>query len=130
MKSPISILFCLCILACQSRPQPTTIAFADTVQTIQATHGKTVQTAYTFTNTGTHELTIKSVHSSCGCTVAQYPKTAIPAGKTGQIILSYTPKKDSGAIQEAILIETNTQPLLHTLHLQGHIQPLAALTSR
>lgn len=123
MKPFIPILLYVLLTACEPAPKKAVITFADTVRTIQAAQKNTLQTSYSFTNTGTTDLIIKSVHSSCGCAVTQYPKTTIIAGDTGEITISYTPQKDSGVIEEAILIETNTLPILHTLYLRGNIQP-------
>ena len=40
---------------------------------------------FAFTNTGDEPLVIQQVMTTCGCTVADYTKTPIPAGKKGQI---------------------------------------------
>lgn len=127
MKPFMPILLYVLLTACKPVPNQAVITFADTVHTINATQKNTLQTSYSFTNTGTTDLIIKSVHSSCGCAVIQYPKTTIAAGDTSEVVVSYTPQKDTGAIEEVIMVETNTLPILHTLYLRGNIQssPLA-----
>jgi uncharacterized cupredoxin-like copper-binding protein len=52
--------------------------------------GETVQTTFTFTNTGSADLLIVDARGSCGCTVPKYPKnTPIKPGETGQILVSF-----------------------------------------
>lgn len=47
---------------------------------------------FAFTNTGDEPLVIQQVMTTCGCTVADYTKTPIPAGKKGQIKVTYNGK--------------------------------------
>ena len=47
---------------------------------------------FAFTNTGDEALVIQQVMTTCGCTVAGYTKTPIPAGKKGQIKVTYNGK--------------------------------------
>jgi len=42
-------------------------------------------------NTGKHPLTIQSVNTSCGCTVAKYDKKPITQGETTTVVLEYKP---------------------------------------
>lgn len=44
---------------------------------------------FKFTNTGDQPLIVKSVKPSCGCTVADYPKTPIAPGESGEIKVGY-----------------------------------------
>lgn len=44
---------------------------------------------FKFTNAGSAKLVINSVRTSCGCTVAEYPKDAIAPGGSGVITLTY-----------------------------------------
>ena len=66
----------------------TTMTFNKTVHdfgTIE--EGETVQTTFTFTNTGQADLIIVDARGSCGCTVPNYPKnTPIAPGATGEIL--------------------------------------------
>ena len=45
---------------------------------------------FVFTNTGDKELLILSANSTCGCTVPEYPKTAIMPGMKDSIKVSYS----------------------------------------
>ena len=52
--------------------------------------GETVQTTFTFTNTGQSDLIIVDARGSCGCTVPNYPKnTPIAPGASGDIVVSF-----------------------------------------
>ncbi len=51
--------------------------------------GKPVTIEFEFTNTSDAEVIVVSAQASCGCTVADYPKTPIAAGKTSKITATY-----------------------------------------
>ena len=46
------------------------------------------KTVFKFKNVGDAKLVITSVHASCGCTVADYPKDFISPGATGEITVT------------------------------------------
>ena len=48
-----------------------------------------VTITYDFTNTGTKPLIISNVTTSCGCTTADWTKTAIAAGEKGQVTATF-----------------------------------------
>ncbi|MEC4005683.1 DUF1573 domain-containing protein [Flavobacterium sp. SUN052] len=60
---------------------------------------------FEFTNTGDAPLVISNAKSTCGCTVADYPKTPIMPGKTGVIEVKYN--MNPGPIRKTITIESN-----------------------
>ena len=60
---------------------------------------------FEFTNTGDAPLVITNAKSTCGCTVADYPKNPIQPGKTGIIEVKYN--MNPGPIRKTITIETN-----------------------
>lgn len=60
---------------------------------------------FVFTNTGDSPLIIKNVKSSCGCTVPEWPKTAIEPGKSDKIIVKYN--MNPGPISKTITVESN-----------------------
>lgn len=60
---------------------------------------------FIFTNTGDAPLLIKDVKSSCGCTVPEWPKTAIEPGKSDKIVVKYN--MNPGPISKTITVETN-----------------------
>src|SRR5690606_2671750 len=70
--------------------------------------GKTVETVFTFTNTGANDLIISDAKGSCGCTVPYFPKEPIKPGKTGEIKVSYDSKGKSGVQKKMVTITANT----------------------
>lgn len=60
---------------------------------------------FEFTNTGDKPLLITNAKSTCGCTVADYPKSPILPGKTGTIEVRYN--MNPGPIRKTITLETN-----------------------
>jgi hypothetical protein len=50
---------------------------------------KPVTIEFEFTNTSDVEVIVASAKASCGCTVTDYPKTPIAAGKTSKITATY-----------------------------------------
>lgn len=60
---------------------------------------------FEFTNTGNAPLLLTNVQSSCGCTVPEWPKTAIDPGKSDKIIVKYN--MNPGPISKTITVESN-----------------------
>lgn len=50
---------------------------------------KPVTIEYEFTNTSNTVIIVTNAHASCGCTVADYPKTPIAAGKSAKITATF-----------------------------------------
>lgn len=48
---------------------------------------------FKFKNTGNKPLLIQDVTTTCGCTIPEYPKTAIAPGATGEIKVHYDTKR-------------------------------------
>lgn len=60
---------------------------------------------FEFTNTGDAPLIIKSVKSTCGCTVPSKPKEPIMPGKSDKIEVKYNMKP--GSIRKTITVQSN-----------------------
>jgi hypothetical protein len=58
--------------------------------------GKKPTHKYKFTNTGDADLLIQNIGTTCGCTVASYPKTPIKPGKKGAISVAFNTEGKSG----------------------------------
>jgi len=99
--------------AAASESSPTTAAMSfDKVShdfgTIE--EGDTVQTTFTFTNTGKADLLIVDARGSCGCTVPKYPKnTPIKPGESGEILVSFDSSNKPDRQQKTVTISANTQ---------------------
>ena len=77
---------------------------------------------FKFTNVGKAKLVINYVHTSCGCTVAEYPKDFISPGGTGEITVTYNGEgKMPGKFKKHIQIFTNCKDDLSRVFIQGYM---------
>ncbi len=78
---------------------------------------------FAFENTGNNPLYIISATPGCGCTIADYPKQAIPPGAQGVITASYSAPDDAGQeFRKSISVTANTKENTnHTLFFFGQI---------
>lgn len=77
---------------------------------------------FKFTNTGNKELFILSAGSSCGCTVPEYPKTAILPGMTDSIKVTYSgATKRVGKMKKTISLTTNCKVNSTYLYIMGEM---------
>lgn len=73
--------------------------------------GEKVSGSFKFKNTGRTDLVISDVSANCGCTVADYPRSAIKPGEEGLITVTYDSKGSSGMrIQKNVTVLSNTNP--------------------
>lgn len=94
-----------------------------TVEWVDSTHdfgtvikGEKVHIKYTCKNTGDKPMFLYEVRPGCGCTVADYTKTPIPPGSTGEVNAEFDSNHGTaGSIRKSITVKTNTfnrSPLL------------------
>lgn len=77
---------------------------------------------FKFTNVGKAKLVINYVHTSCGCTVAEYPKDFIAPGGSGEIIVTYNGEgKMPGNFKKHVQIFTNCKDDLSRVFIQGYM---------
>ncbi|HOY18476.1 MAG TPA: DUF1573 domain-containing protein [Haliscomenobacter sp.] len=81
--------------------------------------GEVVTHAYEFTNTGKVPLVITNGHSTCGCTVPEWPKEAIKPGGKGKIVVKFDSNGKAGPQAKPITIVANTYPSQTMLELVG-----------
>ena len=68
----------------------TTIQWQDSVKDFGVVnHGEKVKIVFTFTNTGNKPLFLAEVKPSCGCTLADYTKSAVAPGQKGEVVAEY-----------------------------------------
>lgn len=75
---------------------------------------------FVFKNTGKANLILTNVHSSCGCTVPEWPKEAIEPGKEGVIKVKYDTQR-IGTISKTITVESNATNNRIILNIKGQI---------
>jgi len=108
-----------------------TTSFAQNFKFEKTTHdfgvikaGKdTVWVDFKFINDGTDALLISDVKTSCDCTLAKWPKTAIQPGQTAVIKGGFKIEGKSDAFTKNIIIMANTMPGTTFLTLKGLIVP-------
>jgi outer membrane lipoprotein SlyB len=61
----------------------------DVVDLGEIPQSKPVTIEFEFTNTSNADVIVANAQASCGCTVADYPKTPIAAGKTAKITATF-----------------------------------------
>mgnify|MGYP001448682351 CR=1 FL=1 len=78
---------------------------------------------FNFKNTGSADLIITNVKSSCGCTIPKKPDGPIAPGETSEIIVRYDTKR-VGPFRKTITVSTNQEnsPII-ALKLKGTVLP-------
>ena len=80
---------------------------------------------FTFSNVGKAPLVLNYVHTSCGCTVADYPKDPISPGGRGVITVTYDgSNKMPGRFKKGIQIFSNCKTDLATVFITGNMTAL------
>lgn len=83
--------------------------------------GAVIEHEFRFTNAGQVPLVISDVRTTCGCTVADYPRDPILPGAGGAIRASFDTKNKPGRQSKPITITANTYPAKMQLHLDGFV---------
>lgn len=78
------------------------------------------QCEFGFTNTGTNPLVLSNVRSSCGCTVAEWPKEPILPGKSGTIKAKYN-TNIMGSFTKTITVTSNAKNSPVRLTIKGNV---------
>lgn len=102
----------------------TTAVWTDSLQDFGTVEkGKQVKIVFHVKNTGNKPLFITSASPSCGCTVADYTKSAIAAGETGEVTASFDSNHGAaGKIHKSIAVVSNARPERTTLVFEGQVE--------
>lgn len=103
----------------------TTASFTDSVQDFgKVPRGEQVKIVFHIKNTGTKPLLIAEAKPSCGCTVADFTKSAIAPGKEGEITGTFDSNHGApGQIRKTITVTTNTSPTHNMVIFTGQVLP-------
>ena len=93
----------------QNRPEATFVEKGKQLDEVK--EGTIVRTVYYFTNTGNADLLLNRVATSCGCTVAEYPKYPIKPGAKDSIVATFDTHDRPGYQAKGINIESNAGPI-------------------
>lgn len=83
--------------------------------------GEIVKKEFSFTNTGKIPLLIKDARSTCGCTVADWPKQPIPPGAQASIKAEFDTTNKTAKQVKTISITANTYPSVTKIELLGEV---------
>lgn len=98
------------------------MAFKDTLHDFGTMHeDEVVQYEFAFTNTGKTPLIINSASGSCGCTVPEYPRDPIEAGKSGIMKVTFNSRGKSGHQEKSVTIHTNTVKGIEMLYIKAEV---------
>ena len=75
---------------------------------------------FRFTNTGTSELEITQVRSSCGCTIPKKPDAPIAPGASDVIEVKYDTNR-LGPIRKTITVASNASIPIVALKIKGEV---------
>ncbi|OQP59832.1 DUF1573 domain-containing protein [Niastella populi] len=78
---------------------------------------------FIYTNTAKSALTITEAKATCECTVADWPKTPIPPGESGEIRIEYNSYGKNGDILVPILLTVDPGTKQYYLFLKGKVMP-------
>jgi len=81
--------------------------------------GDTIKHSFMFINTGSAPLYITDVDLSCGCTISEYPQTAVKPRQAGYIELLFNSTHKEGSQRQYAIVSSNTIPGRDTLLLAG-----------
>ena len=83
--------------------------------------GENVIHEYKIKNTGTGDLLISSAKGSCGCTVPEWPKEPIKAGKEAKIKVTFNSRGKPGVQNKRVTLMTNAIPNVKILTIKGNV---------
>ena len=125
----IFIVFSLC--ACHGRPSqkkaaqpPAQITFADTLHDFGTFPADSARQAYVFrfTNTGDGPVAVVDVAVSCRCLSAEYTRTVVRPGESGQVTLVCDGTKSArGYFDKSARVRFNS-PRVYTLRVRGQVK--------
>ncbi|HTL82345.1 MAG TPA: DUF1573 domain-containing protein, partial [Bacteroidia bacterium] len=85
------------------------------------TQGERVTFAFKFKNTGGSDLIINEAHGSCGCTVPDYPKQAIPPGSEGICNVEFNSEGKHGHQEKTVTFTTNCEPNTQVIYISADV---------
>ncbi len=87
---------------------------------IKEADGKVTHT-FEIANQGEMPLVITRVIASCGCTTPEWTKEPIPAGKTGQVTITFDPASRPGPFAKSISVYSNGKTGSFILTIRGEV---------
>lgn len=85
------------------------------------TANEKVSYSFHFRNTGGADLLITGCDATCGCTVADYPKTKIAPGADGYVTITFSSAGKSGQQVKEVTVNSNAQPAMTRLRIMAQV---------
>lgn len=85
--------------------------------------GEKVTYTFKFKNSGKKDLVIFDAKATCGCTVADFPKTPVKPGQEEGIAVTFSTETKKGIQNKTITLIANTQPNTKVLTIKAEIIP-------
>ena len=83
--------------------------------------GQIISSYITFKNDGKRDLVISNVKSSCGCTIANWPKNPIAPNNSDSLLLELNTSSLNGKIMKTVTIISNSKPNTKVITINAQI---------
>lgn len=133
MRIFLRLAFCIFLAACaaSATAQNAVVQEKTTVQWVPDTlffgeinEGIILLDSFKVINKGDQPYVIRSVKTSCDCTVLRFPKEPIPPGQSATIRVEFDSAGKAGDALPGIVVYDNSRPnMRNILYLSGHIIP-------
>ncbi len=123
IRTLVLALVCVLALPVAARKYPV-IKFEKTTVSIGTfSQDEPIRTCvFKFTNVGKGKLVINYIRTSCGCTVAEYPKDYISPGGSGEIKVTYDGTgKLPGKVKKYLQVFTNCKDDMTRIFISGEM---------
>lgn len=88
-----------------------------------AEEGGLAEYKFTFKNTGSQPVIIRTVNTSCGCTASNWSREPVKPGEEGFIVATYNPRGRPGRFHKSLTVRSNSEPEVVTLYIRGNVTP-------
>ena len=94
----------------------------DTMDAGRIAQGTVISRTFEFVNSGSSDLIIADVRSTCGCTVGKnWPKHPVKPGERGSIDVTFDSEGRNGVQNKSVSIVSNANPSTHMLILRTEV---------
>ena len=83
-------------------------------------YGRSYEHAFLYKNLSLDTIRIETIRTDCGCTVPDWEDIRIPPGESGQILVSYTPKREC-YFKEKVRVFFTEQKKAEILFVKGYV---------
>jgi len=122
INSTLFFLFIFLCLSINAKAQ-SKVSWQDSLLTFDygdLDYGSSYDHAFLFKNLSSDTLSIETIRTDCGCTVPEWEDIQIPPGETGEILVSYTPKRE-GYFTEKVRVFFTQQKKAEILFVKGYV---------